>query len=277
MNALAQSRGRRIEFFGLPGAGKTVTAKIVQRKLADAGIATVSTADLLSDGSCFLCRQAVRVRLLCRGFWRNLSLYLRAARFVVEVGQDSPRDTIKVLWNLWAVMALFSRFPVNEKAVMVADQGFVQAIWSIGLTSSGRRTTESWQELLREIGFENTLFVVIDAPPHLARTRLLGRKSAHSRMQSSTCIENLELWAKAQATQRRVLDDLREVLHGETRRRLLTFTIDENKAAEDLADAVTARFLAMIAELRTTADAVPDEEATVQRGAYETTPSAGAR
>jgi hypothetical protein len=168
---------RFIEFFGLPGSGKSTVAARLAEHLRQAGIAPTTNFEAPGHKKSFGARQLGRLWLVLSQLPKASFLIAscRIARFVVQSGQDSITDMVRVIWNLWSTAAFIASKRSLAHSVTLMDQGLLQGIWSVLLTGKGRRTAEDWSDILAEFGTSDFAFVLLVAPRDLARARLLAR------------------------------------------------------------------------------------------------------
>lgn len=201
---------RFIEFFGLPGIGKTTAASLLATRLRQAGT-VVDEKRATWEDKALVARQANRLklvlpRLLDRDF---RAVATRMAAFVAEGGQEASADRMRWTWNLWSVAAYLREERSKTGAdVTILDQGLLQGFWSVLLKSRQRGTSEHWLDILSAIGIDDIVFVDLRGGTDLARHRLQGREDRASRLQRETTSGEGALWTKAERAYRTVAADL---------------------------------------------------------------------
>jgi hypothetical protein len=172
------ARSTLVEFFGLPGVGKSYVAGLTREALSDLGIAS-----RLGD------RQVspevtghVRVRRkLGSVASQGLSHPVRSIRAIGEIGtgQRDPSSALSrsVQWLVTQDLLARAR---RRGGVHLFEEGILQALWSIGL----RGRLDGMLTLLGEGPLDpilSDLAVVVEAPMEVVRSRLGSRGSRHSR------------------------------------------------------------------------------------------------
>ncbi|OWK22126.1 hypothetical protein AJ88_15385 [Mesorhizobium amorphae CCBAU 01583] len=149
-----------MEFFGLPGIGKTTASSLLANSLRRCG-PLIGEVQIAWGTRTFIRRQIYRIgivapRLMNREF---RSLVVRIARFVFESGQSSIIDAAKVIWNFSVLVAYVENERPRKNTIIIMDQGLLQGFWSILLKSKHRATSEKWLDILSAIGVHDMVFV----------------------------------------------------------------------------------------------------------------------
>ncbi|RWE04052.1 AAA family ATPase [Mesorhizobium sp.] len=229
---------RFVEFFGLPGVGKTTASSLLANGLRRCG-PLVGDVRMAWGTRTFISRQIYRVgivapRIKDREF---RSLLMRIARFVLESGQSSIADAVRVTWNMWVLVAFVQSERPRQNAIVIMDQGLLQGFWSIFLKSKRRATSERWVDILSDIGVDDMLFVHLRAETGVARDRLLKRGDQSSRMQRASPGRDLDLWSAADRTCRELTADLEKEMGTEDHVGVLASVDVERLASpEDVAE-----------------------------------------
>ncbi|WP_210238930.1 hypothetical protein, partial [Mesorhizobium sp. M4B.F.Ca.ET.143.01.1.1] len=97
---------RFVEFFGLPGIGKTTASSLLANGLQRC-CPLVGNVQIAWETRTFVGRQIYRIGIVASRFKdpQFRSLLARIARFVMEGGQSSIVDMIRVIWNLSFLVA----------------------------------------------------------------------------------------------------------------------------------------------------------------------------
>ncbi|MDX8513103.1 AAA family ATPase [Mesorhizobium captivum] len=231
---------RFVEFFGLPGVGKTTASSLLANGLRRCG-PLVGDVRMAWGTRTFIGRQIYRVgivapRIKDREF---RSLLMRIARFVLESGQSSIADAVRVIWNMWVLVAFVQSERPRQNTIVIMDQGLLQGFWSIFLKSKRRATSEKWVDILSDIGVDDMLFVHLRAETGVARDRLLKRGDQSSRMQRASPGRDLDLWSAADRTCRELTADLEKEMGTEDHVGVLASVDVERLASpEDVAERV---------------------------------------
>lgn len=200
---------RFIEFFGLPGIGKTTASCLLTERLRRAG-SVVDEKRMTWEDKPLVARQLNRLSLVLPRL-RNRdfrSIALRIAKFVAEDGQEAPADLMRWTWSLWSVAAYIVDERSKDADVTVLDQGLLQGFWSILLKSRNRGTSEHWLDIMSAIGLDDIVFVDLRGSIDLARNRIRGRDDRASRLQREPSTGEVSLWTKAERAYCTIAADL---------------------------------------------------------------------
>ncbi len=196
-----------IEFFGLPGSGKTTLAR---RLLAEVVARHPSGAmfgpHLVPDGTALPARILAKSWLILAEAPHVGGPCLRAWRDA-RMRQPTPLDTLRTFVTLATVMSLYSRIERRGQPAMI-DQGYLQAIWSIRLRGTGDAGSGGGAALLRRAAATSRIHVVLEADPATCIARLTGRASRHSRLQQPDRIHDRGRWDDARSLQVSIVEDL---------------------------------------------------------------------
>lgn len=229
---------RFVEFFGLPGIGKTTASSLLANSLQGCG-PLVGDVRIAWERRTFIGRQIQRFgivapRLSDREF---RSLLVRIARFVIESGQSSIIDAIKVIWNLSILVAYVENGRRGKNTIIIMDQGLLQGFWSILLKSKHRATSEKWLDILSAIGVHDMVFVHLRGEIGVARDRLQKRGDRSSRMQRAAPDRDLDLWSTADRACREMAADLEREIRAEDHAGLVAAVdVDRLASPKDVAE-----------------------------------------
>lgn len=166
-----------VEFFGLPGCGKTFISSEVASLLAERGVSVEEPTRVLARRTAPL-RIAAKLCLALRFSMRHPVESARLLGAVSRTRQHSAGDLVKSLFNLLFVLGLL-RARRNRRRVVLLDQGIVQACASVRFGAS------------REL--PAALFSLLPAPEVAVRVtaeeatvarRLRGRGTGESRAEA---------------------------------------------------------------------------------------------
>jgi thymidylate kinase len=192
--------GAIVEFFGLPGSGKSTAAELARKSLAELGVAS-TIEDRAFDAE--VDRSTRIVRKLSLAVGPGLAHPLRSARALgrIAVGQRSLADALGRSLQWQVAVATTSRAR-RRAGLHLLQEGTLQALWSIALRR--RVDAEPWtlaaalpERLLPD------LVVVVEAPLEVVAARLEARGSRHSRTQR---LDGVERDAELQRGQALVLE-----------------------------------------------------------------------
>lgn len=229
---------RFVEFFGLPGIGKTTASSLMAKSLQRCG-PLVGDVRIAGETRTFISRQIHRIGIVIPRFRDTefRSLVGRIARFVIESGQVSLVDAFKVTWNLCSLVAYIEDERVRNNSIIIMDQGLLQGFWSIFLKSKHRETSENWLDIFSSIGLHDMIFVHLRGGAEIARDRLSGRSDRSSRMQRTSPGSYPDLWSTADLACREMAADLERELSGEDHSCVLAAVdVDRLASPEDVAE-----------------------------------------
>ena len=196
----------QIEFFGLPGSGKTTLAGEVNAILRLRDATSIYSPDVTRDHAPGLPRTLARSRLIASWFpWQAANWRLVAE--VAAVRQASLRDRVRSLYTCMTVAALYDRLdrtPWNA----VIDQGMLQALWSVHLHDRTGFSPAGWSRVLDREAARSRVYVCVETPVEVCSMRLDARSSKHSRMQSDAALNDRALWERADRVRRDLIDGL---------------------------------------------------------------------
>lgn len=185
---------RVIELTGLPGTGKSTVAHCLESILGKASIPIKSRSAVLADQSPFVHRQQRRLQLIMRNVNRCGRLYRHSFRLVVNSAQRSTLDFAIVTSNLWSIIAMMAEDDASDDRVIIADQGLIQAIWSVQLSSLRGVSLDEWMPLLFAAGLENTLIAHVRTAVPVSRLRASSRARNRTRLDLGNPQERLRRW-----------------------------------------------------------------------------------
>jgi hypothetical protein len=188
---------RVIELAGLPGTGKSTIARRLEAILDETGTPLISKSALLADRSEFLHRQQNRLRLIVRNAKQCGPLYRRSLGLIGDTGQRSALDFATVTSNFWSIVALMAEGRASDDRVMVVDQGLVQAIWSVQLSSLKALSLDAWAPILLMAGFAETLLVHVQTDIAVSRQRVSARERSRTRLGAGGSNEQSKRWQVA--------------------------------------------------------------------------------
>lgn len=249
---------RFVEFFGLPGIGKTTASTLLAQGLRRCG-PLVADVQVAWEARNFIGRQIYRIGIISRRFRDRefRSLFARIARFVIESGQSSIVDAAKVIWNLSFVVAYVQSERAENNTIAIMDQGLLQGFLSILLKSRNRATSEKWLDILFAIGVHDIAFVHLRGELGVARDRLQKRGDRSSRMQRASPDCDFDLWLTADRACREIAADLEGGMGTEDHAGVLAAVAVERFASpEDVAERVLDAVLLACLERHRLCDSV---------------------
>lgn len=233
-----------IEFFGLPGSGKTTIARRVAQELRERGVSCLTSWDLVgTDHDPWLFRQFKRMRMAGISLFFLPSVSWKASQVASRMRQRSFFDAVKVRWNLLVVLGIFVLAHRQRSKVCVLDQGLFQAFWSFCFASADPAGPGPWVEFSRSLDMSCFFLAHVRVSADTARSRLCSRR-ATSRAQREENLDDLKLWRRMQILDQEILQKA-QALGGENRPGVI-FEIDNegNTSADVAAYAVAKKIFA---------------------------------
>lgn len=236
---------RAIELAGLPGTGKSTVARCLESILRDSGMPIRSRPVVLADQSWFMRRQQARFQLIMRNAARCGRLYRRAFGLVAGSGQRSVADFAVVMSNFWSIIALMTEGQAASDCLTIADQGLLQAMWSVQLSSSKELPLDAWTPLLLAAGLRGTLLVHVQSDIAVSRHRVSARPYNRTRLGLGSFQERSRQWQVAAENMDRLIEWARTAVpHDQHGGRVLSVVNPEGApeaAAAEIASAYLSR------------------------------------
>lgn len=237
MTAGSASSIRSIEFFGLPGSGKTRISRELMRLMRANDLCVSFSGDWMGDGKHATWRTLRRLRLVLGEAPRHFGNLYRGARLIWS-RSEGVADGLHSLWNFLSVEAMASR-QLRGHGILVLDQGLVQAIWSARMRETQDGPAAGWHALVEDAWLGQCLFVQVECSLDVAIERLAARKARTSRMQRPGQLQELALWSRGAA----LVTELGEMLETGLRHRSLANRRVAIRTGSDVSSDVLARIL----------------------------------
>jgi hypothetical protein len=221
-----------VEFFGLPGAGKTTLADALGRHLQEEGRVCIYRRLVLADDRRAAARHLLRARFVVYGTLRHPTLFGSAMRLVRDSRQTSMRDAAKVLWNLSCVLGFWLWCRKTDADVVLVDQGVLQALWSVAFASRG---AGEFRPFLERLVTDDIRFIHVVTEPADADARLGARTSGTTRIAGDVAARS-DAWVRGQAALDQVLGALEGIVPPESVLRISNPQgTDAERRGEDIA------------------------------------------
>ncbi len=196
-----------IEFFGLPGSGKSTIARKVHAALAGVEPGMLFAPDLVHDTARAPVRIAAKLRLILSEIAHDRTI-LSLMRKTFATRQPSLRDKLRAVFTVATVASLYANLRRHHRSA-VLDQGLLQAIWSIQLRLPIASGGDLVADMIKGAAKGVCIHVSVEVPAEVCAKRLESRSSKHSRMQTADGARDLHTWEKAELLRRTILSDFR--------------------------------------------------------------------
>lgn len=211
-----------VEFWGLPGSGKTTIALRACELLRESGFSAGATIIRISRSRIFLRAGLKTIRALGTIF-RSPSCFIKISRMVARSEQSSPLAHAKLVFNALFVLSFYRHR--DDSSIELIDQGILQAFSSIRYSAS---SDIRLSEFLGTVGSSSLLpdaVIFCDAPNGVLGARLLARKGIQSRVERDLSA-GLPRLREIMKDDRRALTELRGAI------RLLD--LDDSQESDDI-------------------------------------------
>lgn len=196
-----------IEFFGLPGAGKTTLSKRLTELLRERGATVDNPSNDMDHIPAGLRRIIRKLHFVIRELSHHPASSLRAALTISGHRQGSTKGLIKVLVNWWFVADLL-RTRDGSAHFRILDQGICQALWSIGLTGKAGNLLAHCDNLIFEsIPFPHVV-VLVEANIETVVERLTKREGRNSRIEQVPMQEQRQLLLHGLLLYQRIVQEI---------------------------------------------------------------------
>jgi hypothetical protein len=125
-------RGLVVEFFGLPGSGKSTIAH--ELKVSFDYLSVVNKSYEISNMNRFK-RVIIKFMYIFTLFLVDFKSSFKSLKGIVGIRQKNFKEKISVITNYFYVISLY-KFNKNKHDLHLLDQGILQAVWSILLNSN---------------------------------------------------------------------------------------------------------------------------------------------
>lgn len=162
-----------VEFFGLPGVGKSTTARHVAERLAARGVPVERSPHVLSHDSGKAERFVGKGMILAAELAHRPFHACRAARAIAATRQRTAADLGRTFAN-WLYVGALLRRGARAADVRLLEQGLAQALWSVGF-SAGH---VAWADVISQhdvLPVAPDLVVFVQADLDTIRDRLTSR------------------------------------------------------------------------------------------------------
>jgi len=168
-----------VEFVGLPGAGKTTVFREVVTQLRREGITVIPRDEMLQQWqNLSLLQRLLRLIPQTRNQW---SVLWHSVSFAAQVKPINLASFHKVAQLFANVSRLDAIAPSQGCGVILLDQGFLQEVWSVGITGSFPSSLQIQSELSCLLRLRRMAIVEFNIDVETALGRIQGRPTQESR------------------------------------------------------------------------------------------------
>jgi hypothetical protein len=166
-----------VEFIGVPGVGKSTVAGEAARLLEGAGVPVRLVRSDAPRTGLRLARRARTLGTLVRGLVLRPRACARAIRLARLSRQQSRRDALEVAWG--CVLLAGRATERTRGAVVLLDQGWFQAVWSVLLRATAPEDVAgAAADWLERVLPARLVVVSLTSPPSVWQERLRSRGTA---------------------------------------------------------------------------------------------------
>lgn len=175
------TKGAVVEFFGVPGAGKSTVAHHVGQRLAADGYSVAEPTYTLVHDRTRIRRYLTKMGYAASTTVRRPGRALSSGQLLAATAQPTHSTTGKLLFNWLFVHGVVDAH--RGDGVRLLDQGLCQAVWSVALCADHDRLTELSARAVNALSRKGTAhIVVVEITPETARNRLAARATDESRV-----------------------------------------------------------------------------------------------
>ena len=195
-----------VEFFGMPGVGKSVLSGKVAQILSTNEIPVEQTAYLMSHQMSRFKRAFIKLLHVIKELLLHPRYAFLSIKTILQTQQKTPLDLIKVIFN-WLFVSSLIRNKRYYNGVSLFDEGIFQALWSIGISGKDG-TLRIMSPLFSTMPIPN-IVVVPQASFATVKSRMDGRERHDSRLEKEST-ELLEFAGYLFSEIKAILQSLRE-------------------------------------------------------------------
>ena len=231
-----------IEFFGMPGTGKTTVAGLVAREMHKQNLPIEFNADRIGDELGSSRRNILRLGMILRELpstWLLVPIVLAN----VVARSMGTKAKAKATYNLLTLLSWHARARRLGR-VLLLDQGMAQALWSLKVFSKCSEDGDLPDALL-PARKDDWQLIVLSADTGVLRQRLSDRASKHSRLQQSKWRDDDRLWAAGE----RQIDEIAARLRRNNPDIIINACQTDDMAPEDTARIISDEFMRQLSKL----------------------------
>ncbi|MEN6460260.1 MAG: hypothetical protein ABFC94_02675 [Syntrophomonas sp.] len=187
-------QGIIIEFFGLPGSGKTTLANMFADKLEQSGYSIQKSIYRINNECNTIARLLIKTYTTLCFTLNNFPFIYNLFSFIYEEKNifRNLKDIIKQWINICFVLNYINKG--NETDIVIADQGVIQAAISISFYHKNIDLNSIIKRLISQIS-KNQVFIYVHVDIEKDLKRLKNRKNGKSRLEkeNNTIIKTMQL------------------------------------------------------------------------------------
>lgn len=170
-----------IEFFGLPGSGKSILAQNLAIELEKNNVSYYNIVYNVSHKSKAY-RIIYKFFILLKELLKSPHKFFKQISIIYNTRQKNLKDLIKVIINWFFITNIIKENIANKdrKGYVILDQGVIQAIWSINFNSDRE---VDYHEILKYTDIPDYM-VIVTANEENINKRLLARIGEQSRLEN---------------------------------------------------------------------------------------------
>lgn len=172
-------RSISVEFFGMPGVGKTMLSNRVTEIIGQREIPVEQRMYVLAHQISRARRIVIKSILVMRDVLFNARYTILSMKAIIATKQRSMADLIDVLFN-WFFVSSFVRWDRRFQGIRLLEEGIFQALWSVGFSS--KRGVLAMKDLSTRIPTP-TIVIIVEARLATVEHRLHARPGQDSRLE----------------------------------------------------------------------------------------------
>ena len=178
-----------VEFFGLPGIGKSTVSHELASLLSSKKIEVVEETRNIDVKKKPFYRQSIKILFAIKNIISNPSVRFRLIVEQLGVDQKNIKSKIKLIVNYLYICQIYENCE-SKNGVKIIDQGLLQAAWSLLVEKGDDRDIENIKSHLKEdikkIKKNSYIIINLEADERLIVERINKRINGKSRMDTLT-------------------------------------------------------------------------------------------
>jgi adenylate kinase family enzyme len=170
-----------VEFFGMPGSGKSTLTNRVAEIMEGWGIGIQKQTYVLAHCVTRHRRVITKIRYVLPEICFEPRYAVRSARAIAATGQSSVLEWVRELFN-WLFVTPLIRPITQFDGIRMLDQGIFQALWSVAFSGDHNALKIMTDRLMTQSPVPNVV-VIVHAKLSTIAQRLAARQSHDSRLE----------------------------------------------------------------------------------------------